>query len=190
MRTLAGLAGLVVLSLGCASGGVPVNPDTPPAATPAVGAVAIEGGTNPGGFAAIRTGRAEVTERIAAPTPALWRALLKTYSGLGVPITGVDSAALTVQATSDQLRRVGGRPADNLFDCAGAYENPAASGRVAAQITTRLVPYTDGGVEVRTLVTARVSRTVGGPVDCPSTGRLEQMISAGIHRELGDSIRH
>ncbi len=193
MRILPGVAVLTAcFTIGCASGGVPVNPDTPATVqAPQRAPVTFDGATNNPANMMIRPTGGEATERIVAAPPAIWQAVLKTYSKLGVIVTQIDTANMTVKVGSQRLRRVGGKSAGDLFSCTGAYENLAASGRVIGEFTTRVVPYTDGSTEVRTLVNATVSRNVGGdPMGCPSTGKLEQLIHQGIHRELADTVKH
>jgi len=169
---------IAALVAGCASGGGPVHPG---ATTPVV----LEGGS--GGSQTIMLTRdpSGGREMLPVTSAAAWHALSLVFADLGLPVTTGDSVGGIVRSAS-VVRRIGKDPISRFFDCAGAYENLAATGFVSLDVESRVSGTEPEGASVATTIDA-VARplTGGGTVHCSARPGLYQLIQKRLHERLG-----
>lgn len=182
MNSIAGITtvGVLLSVAGCAagSGGSDVTRPT----------TTITRVESPSGAVELQTTRTNSPSSWEIPLPIdkLAPLLARVYTQLEIPISAVDAAAHSIQSTNQRVRRIGGKPLDQFFECGGAYGNSAGRYDLTATIATQLLPARGNATAVNTIASgsARSPSTGGGSVRCASTGRLEQMIADKL-AELG-----
>lgn len=178
------LIGVTVLS-GCAPHGVPIKP----AGAEEPNRDRTSYVVSPTGAAVFRSTAGETVEHFGKGPRELWPALVASFDKLGVPVFEVEPSKMVITAGAERVKYVGGKSISDFISCNRTTDNTAASGRVQAQFESRVVPYSDGTAEIRTMVTAVAVPAMSKPSRCTSTGGIEQMIHNGVHAILGDTIR-
>ena len=130
--------------------------------------------------------------RVALPYPAeqVWKALPDAYQLLGFTGTPVDSTKQDLRTSflhvSGQLYP--GEPNSLYFECSrNTPTGPAADqGDITFAMLSRVEPDVRGGSTVLTQVTARLRRRDSSqyPIDCVSTGKLEQTLAQFLRQRL------
>ncbi len=126
------------------------------------------------------------SQLVSASADRAFVALVAVFQELQLPITGLDTVKLIVATQRTVVKQIGGKPVDGFFDCQGAYENYASSGRVTVDVRSQALPADSGHTEVRTTISAVAQpRNGGAAVPCPTNGQLHRL----IHARLGQRIR-
>jgi hypothetical protein len=161
----------------CASAGGPI---TPPVTTPVV----VETGSGSQTIMITRPAKG-ASELVPVSSGAAWRALTQALADLKLPVSKGDSLAGSVRSIG-VVRRIGSEPISHFFDCPGAYENLAASGRVTVDVRSLISASGSDHALVATIIDASASPlTSGGTVSCSPSGNLYQLIVQGMYRRLG-----
>jgi hypothetical protein len=135
--------------------------------------------------------RAEATE-VDAPPLAVWAAVKKVYSDLGIPVT-VDNPAGHQLGNSSfvKTRQVGSESMPTLVNCGNGMTGPnAASFRMTLSLMTDVNPDGKGGSKLQTTFVANGQDVTGGSsyqIPCGTTGRLELLILTRVKTALGKS---
>ncbi len=125
------------------------------------------------------------TQLVSAPRDRVLLALVAVFQELQLPITGVDTVQYIVATQRTVVKQIGGKPVDSFFDCLGAYENYASSGRVTVDVRSQALAADSSHAEVRTTITAVAQpRTGGAAVPCPTNGQLHRLIHARLGQRL------
>lgn len=128
----------------------------------------------------------ENTTRVDAQPAVLWRALAEVVGEMGYAMSETsDARRLEFVSTFADLRgRLFNRPNADFFSCnSGDMLNDlTATGRINLALRARVEPDPQGGSLLLTQVDARAQRrsTSATPVQCDSTGKLEQRIAERI----------
>lgn len=174
------LAGSVVLTA-CAGTGGPVSGAAPQTTAISVGGDATSGA----GSTVLVTSNRETRgsdHKVEAMIDEVWQVLPAVYGELGIPVATVNSA--TRSMGNSQLvisRKLAGNRASLYLNCgAGIAGQPVADQyRVDASLMTFLHPETDGTTRVETRLTGTATNRAisGAPINCGTTGRLEDRIA-------------
>lgn len=134
-----------------------------------------------GGSTDLRTTRSDPTATfaIAAPPERVFDALSVVYQELGLTVNVLDTRARRIGVESARTRRVlGGTRLSRYLQCGDRLTGPIAeSDEITITLLTQVVPSGDAST-LRTLVDAR-ARPIGvsgNPVNCATTGGLEERI--------------
>lgn len=182
MRTLH-LLPLAVLFAACTQSGIPASSGPRPNTRVGVG----------GAFESLllETNTRIIPTRDQAPgTPAaLWPALARTYTELGIGIAHADTTQYVIGNPQHAARlQLGGQRLSYWIDCGQNSVGVPLTDRytVTLQVFTQLLPSASGS-EVRSVVTGRaMNPTSNDPaVECVTTGRLEKRIVTGLTLQAG-----
>ena len=128
----------------------------------------------------------------AAPATRVWPALVAAYTELGIQPTVSDRA--TGQYGNMGFvapRRIFGKGLGQYFRCGSSMTGPLVeTGRVYANVVSNLTDDGKGGTIVMTHVSATLRRnegTSGDPINCGSTGAIEEHIRTSVARHLAGS---
>lgn len=129
------------------------------------------------------------TRAVGASREATWRVLAPLFGEMGLPVTGLDTAAFTIASDAEARRRFLGSPLDTYLDCgiSGATRAPIANSyAVRLQVASLLKAVDGGNTEVQLLVRGHARDPVnsGPALPCTSTGRLEQRIMKELNTRL------
>jgi hypothetical protein len=136
--------------------------------------------------ALFRTDVPETATRIDAEPAVLWRATTEVLGEMGFGVSETTDAATMefVSTFADLHGRLFNRPNAEFFSCnSGDMLNDlTATGRINMALRARIVPEPQGGSVLHTQIDARAQRraTSATPVQCDSTGKLEQRIAERI----------
>jgi hypothetical protein len=122
-----------------------------------------------------------VTQDVAAPGDAVWRALGAAHDSLGIPVTVRDERARTIGNDGLKLRRrLGQVPLQRYLDCGNTQGGPnAESYEVHLVVRTQVLPAGSGSSRVSSTVQAQ-ARPVnfsGDWIRCTSRNTLEKAIA-------------
>jgi len=184
LARLAGVTALAVLLAGAASA---------PAAAQGAGSgrgtsSGIRGGGGGGNRynALFRSDLPTTDTRFDAPPAVLWRAVAEVLGEMGYAVSeSSNTAGMEYASTFADLHgRLFNRPNSEFFSCnSGDLLNDlTATGRLNMALRARVEPASNGGSVLHTQVDARAQRraTSASPVQCDSTGKLEQRIAQQI----------
>lgn len=126
----------------------------------------------------------------AAPPSKVWPALVLAYTTLGIePTTNDRSTGQYGNAGFVVPRRIAGRPIAAFFSCGSSLTGPRIdSGRVYGIVMSVLSADGAGGSVVMTHVNGTLRMNSGSssdPINCSSTGELEQLLQKNINEALG-----
>ena len=182
MRTLH-LLPLVVLFAACTQSGIPASSGPRPETRVGIG--------NAFETLLLQTNTRIIPTRDQAPgTPAaLWPALARTYTDLGIGIAHLDTTDFVIGNPQHPARlQLAGQRLSYWVDCGQNSTGVPLTDRytVNLQVFTQLLPSATGS-EVRSVVIGRATNpTSNDPgVECVSTGRLEKRIVAGLTLQAG-----
>lgn len=172
MRSL-GIAATVVLLAGCAS-------SAPVGSTPERITTIGDGVGTMEFFRDVSL----VVDTVSAPPAQVWGRLVSAYTGLGVPITTVDTLGHVVGTVRTSIKKIGGHPASYVVSCGSTMTGQVIANTYSVSLTalTQLQPSGTQTI-VRTNVSATAREqygTASDPVQCGSTGALERDIAAAV----------
>ena len=159
---------------GCASGGTPGPTTGPQNATTRI--ETAEGSID------IRTTRSDPTAAfaIAAPPDRVWRALSVVYEDLKLQVNTLDTQQRRIGVENARIRRqLGGTRLSKYLSCGERMGNPVAeTDEITLTLFTQVVPSGTGQSTLHTRVeaTAKAMGVSGAPINCATTGELEQRI--------------
>ncbi len=174
---------LLLIAISCA----PAHPERPPVQT-----VRVVDGT--GGRIELTTTAGSPALEATVPRQAddVWDALPAIYEALGIPLTDRDRPNRTIGNAGLRARRqLGGVRLSQYLDCGRAQEGPSADTyEVQLAVQTRVEPADGGSSVIRTRVQANARSLTfsSSPVQCASTGRLEERIVERIRDLAGPAI--
>lgn len=128
---------------------------------------------------------------IDVPLEKSWQVLPDVYRNLGIKVVAADPASHTLGNHEAKLtRRLGNERLSSFFDCGKGLDGYPHADEYAltVDLLTQVVKGDGGGTVVRTqaLATATpVSGLASDPVQCASTGKLEQRIAALVKADAG-----
>ena len=124
---------------------------------------------------------------VAAPVAAVWPSLTAAFQEIGLPVTQADPRTRAVASQNQRLRRIGGRSPAAFFECAGAYGNSASRYDVYVTVQAQLVAEGTAATSLRTAVdaVARPPTNSGSPVQCTSSGALEELLAETVQAKHG-----
>ncbi len=119
---------------------------------------------------------------VSAPIDSVWVQLRKVLDNLAVPVTFDEKATWQMGTPQSRMfRKMGKERLSAYLQCGEGITGPNAdSYSVYFTSISFLVPQADGTVGLFTLLSAQAVDAAGGrndPIDCSSTGRLEQRIA-------------
>jgi hypothetical protein len=167
---------LAALTAACRSSG---NLPAPP---PTVDHTRVETPRGTIQLTSIRDGDVAV-QYIAAPPAAAWRSLVAAYGALGIPLTGVDSARLTLGTSGSNFRRMLGDERLSAFAECGtsAFGMKNADSYTVRIASVSALQSTANGtaslLRTQVSIVAAAEGTSETRVRCGSTGRLERRIA-------------
>lgn len=173
----------IVAALACSSGGSAPPTVAAPAPTP----MRVE--TSGGAVVDMSLTRSDPTGRfpIAATPDAVWAVLPGVYAELEIPVTTVVSSARRLGNPTHRVRRrLGGQRMSRFLSCGERlYQAVADTDNITLHLETVVSP-AEGGALLTTVVeaTARPIGVSGHPINCTSTGALEQRIVELIQEKL------
>jgi hypothetical protein len=127
-----------------------------------------------------------VEEAVPAPPAAVWQALPAVYRELGIPVSAVDSAALSLTTHGFEIRgQLAGKRLSTYFSCGTNLTGEIADQRrVRIDLASRVVEAAEG-TSVLSAAGASARSDAGAsadPVVCASRGTLERLI--GVRARL------
>lgn len=140
--------------------------------------------------ASFRTDVPSTDTRVDAQPAVLWRATAEVLGAMGFAVSETsDAAALEFVSTFADLHgRLFNRPNAEFFSCnSGDMLNDlTATGQINMALRARVAAGPQGGSVLYTQVDARARRraTSATPVECDSTGKLEQRIALQIQTRV------
>lgn len=173
---------LLALVAGCATGGVQGSDTTPQRQTIF---------TSEQGTLLSDPARAEATV-VDAPPLAVWAAVKKVYSELGIPITLENAPGHQLgNPNFIKTRQVGSEQMTSLVNCGNGMTGPnAASFRMTLSLLTDVNADGTGGSKLQTTFLASGQDVTGGDsyrIPCGTTGRLELLLLGRVKTALGKS---
>lgn len=171
------LAAAVALAAACA----PAVPSATSNTTPAV--LVDEHGQ------VYRTSDGPTMASFPTPPDSIFRALVASYSAIGIEPTSVDPQQRIVTRQGMILRtRFEGRPLSAAFDCGNGQFGPRADdGRIRANITSQVIG-TGTGSSVTTTIEATLTVNDGAsrdPIRCVSHGGIEEALRREVSNRVG-----
>jgi hypothetical protein len=123
-----------------------------------------------------------IDHAINAAADSVWEVLPTVYEEMGVPVETIDIESNVVgNIEFDVRRRLAGEPMSRLLDCgAGAFSAPLADRYLIRMSLTTGVSESENETSIittRLAASASNPAVSGGPVNCSTTGRLEQAIA-------------
>ena len=171
------------LLLGCA----PRGAASPPSATPNLSTVIVAGSSDLRDPVDLRR-QATVGQRTVIGTLSeVWAVLPAVFAQLGIEITRIDSGEGVIGNPGYRARRVEGQPLSRYLDCGRSFGRDYADHySVTLAVLVQLVPSTDGGTVVRTVLDAYAQdpSRAGGAVHCITWGSLERRIGDIVTERL------
>jgi hypothetical protein len=126
----------------------------------------------------------------AAAPARVWAAVQGSYVDLGIAANTADRSAWRYGVMGYTVpRRVNGAGIASLFSCGSSMTGPLVDqGRLTADVVTTLTPSADSTATDATVYVDGVLRKSDGassdPMNCASTGRLEEMLRTTISKRL------
>lgn len=183
MRSLLLIAAVAGLT-GCASAGSS-DPELGPSTV--VSTAALAGGVD--GVSAVNLFNTATTSEtmVAGSVDATWAALQSVYASLEIPLAMRDETKKMLGNNGFRTRRkVGPVPMYRALDCGGESGMPnAETYDINMDISSMVLPATDGTARLQTLVQATAQRATGNnpnPVRCTSMGALEERIGEMVQK--------
>lgn len=144
-------------------------------------------------IAVFRNDAPETATRVAYPADAVWKALTDAYAELGFPLAttaNVRGREFLTPFMDIRGQLFGRRNSDfftcQQFDMVGDLTN---TGQLSFALRTRLEATDDGATVLHTQVDARARRrsTSSNPVDCNTTGKLEEALAQAVVQRLSQA---
>jgi hypothetical protein len=132
-------------------------------------------------------GRARAT--FSARKDRVWKALVASYSDLGITPTVADAATGQYGSVAFVVpRRLASRPVGQFFHCGSSFTGTSEdAGQVSAVVLTTLTPLSDSTTSAATQVMGTLRSndgSSGGGIHCTSTGALEEHLRVAIEKQL------
>src|SRR5262249_20266990 len=174
---------LLALVAGCATGGGVQGSDSAPQRQTIF--------TSDQGTLLTDAARAEATE-VDAPPVAVWAAVKKVYTDLGIPVTLENPNGHQLgNPNFVKTRQLGGQQMPLLVNCGNSMTGPnAATFRMTLSLLTDVNADAKGGSKLQTTFVASGQDVNGGDsyrIPCGSTGRLELLVLSQVKAALGKS---
>lgn len=136
-----------------------------------------------------RTSDGPTAASFSTPPDSTFKALVASYSAIGIEPTSVDPQERVVTRQAMVFRtRFQGRPLSAAFDCGNGQFGPRADdGRIRANITSQVVG-TGTGSSVTTTIEATLAVNDGAardPIRCASHGGIEEALRREVSSRLG-----
>jgi hypothetical protein len=187
MRRFCAAVAAVVLT-GCASGGV----SSAPQKSTTMVSVPVGNGGDQGSVDMVinsYNANAPVVSTLSARRDAVWSALDATYQAIGITVAMRDPANWQMGNRNLQVsRRLNGNSLSRYFNCGntGMGAEIADSYRLTASVVSTVAEQGAGSrLETVAQAVARQQGTSSPPVNCASTGQLEQEIANRVARAVG-----
>jgi hypothetical protein len=131
-----------------------------------------------------------VSANVQATPADVWKTVVVTYNDLKLPITAIDEQKHRISSTDARApRSIGGKPLRDYFDCGSGITGPRVdSYDVSYTIVTSVTPAAGDSTTVSSTVVGSAKDASGsssGPINCGTTGRLEQRIARLVALKLG-----
>lgn len=127
----------------------------------------------------------EARATVPFPTAAVWQALPRAYSDLGLPVENVEPSHRFLAGAVTVRRSFAGKPLSHFVDCGqGAVGPNANTYTVRIHVQTQADSSDLGETSIRTLVTASAASDGGNTVHCGSRGNLELLIVGRVSESL------
>ena len=124
---------------------------------------------------------------IALPADVLWKVLPAVYDSLGIPLSTINKAAMTIGVEGHKMRKsLKGVPLSRYFDCGTTQIGANAdSYEVTLFLITRLKPAQGNStkVEVTMIAQARPVERRQNPITCDTRGTLDAKLFATLKAE-------
>jgi hypothetical protein len=122
---------------------------------------------------------------IPASADRVWGVLPAVFQEIGVPVEVHVPDARQIGNQRVRQARVAGEPIATFLRCASEGSGPSSVERLRHQLSVlvSLIPQADGRTHLSTQVTGSATRVEGssqGPVQCVSTGLLEERIANSV----------
>jgi hypothetical protein len=129
-----------------------------------------------------------VTHYVNASPEETWKVLLQVYGDLQIPATSIDAADKRIVGAEPRApHRLGDQPLRAYIDCGSSMSGPRVDTYdVSFSLASALASAGDStAVHSRLTASARSREGVSGvPVDCVSTGKLEERVAALVRQKL------
>lgn len=190
-RSAARLLPGLFLALGACKSGASRPPDLDPAGAPPE--LSVQGASGMGGGTVVyrlNSSNGKVTGYVRGTPEDVWKTLLVTYNDLKLPITALDASARQISSSDTRApRTLGGKPLRDYLDCGSGISGPRVDSHDVAYTLVTVVKAAGGdSTAVQSSLVGNAASRGGAstaPVNCATTGRLENRIAQLVKLKLG-----
>lgn len=127
-------------------------------------------------------------DTLPAPPSSTYRALVRSYQALEIPVTAVMDAEHRLETENVEMNRIDGERMSRFLDCGQGVSGPRADSHVIAiRLLSSVTSTADGGsrLEMEFDGTAWPRLHAGSPIHCSSTRALETRLREEVRRRTG-----
>ncbi len=131
-----------------------------------------------------------ISANVKATPAEVWKTVVVTYNDLKLPITTIDEQRHRISSTDARApRKINGKALREYFDCGSGITGPRVDSYDVAYTIVTAVTAAEGDSTTVSSTMVGSARDPSGsstaPINCGTTGRLEELIAESVASKLG-----